>query len=190
LIDTKTTEMEKRVMAMVGKRPMYVTIGEAIRHHRLEKGLSQSKLANQIGVTNQTVSNWETGQVHQIEQKNLEKLAEVLGVDIRELLAAPRPSGLSAQAIQIAMIYDGLPKDMKNWLLYNARKMQAEHEKKGNGHGEQRRKLGDGNGEFANKSNTRQRYVMLNRECLEWPEFKAGDDITTEIELQHYAHLS
>ena len=68
-------------------------LGEKINHLRKEKGLSQEELAELIGVTRQTISNWELGSTfpNPEQLKLLSKtfhisIDELLGNDIKEVL--------------------------------------------------------------------------------------------------------
>lgn len=63
-------------------------IGKNIRTLRIRKKLNQDQLAEAIHVTRQTVSNYETGRSRP-DVEMLAKLAEVLDVDIKELLYGP-----------------------------------------------------------------------------------------------------
>ena len=69
-------------------------LGARIRAARQAAGLSQEKLAEQLGLTRQAVTKWETGQSAP-STENLLRLAEVLGVPVSTLLdeAAPQPPG-------------------------------------------------------------------------------------------------
>ena len=63
---------------------------ETIKYNRIaevlgEKGISQSWLAKQFGVTEATVSNWCT-QTNQPSFANLYRIADHLELDVRELL--------------------------------------------------------------------------------------------------------
>jgi transcriptional regulator with XRE-family HTH domain/DNA-directed RNA polymerase subunit RPC12/RpoP len=67
----------------------YNKIGEFIRNERKEKKLTQAKLAEQLFVSEKTVSKWETG--NGIPDTNLlPKLCEILGVSLNELLNGER----------------------------------------------------------------------------------------------------
>ena len=67
-------------------------LGETLWRLRERAGLSQEALAEKLGVTRQTVSNWENGRATPDAHK-LAKLCEVLGVGADELLGLPaRPS--------------------------------------------------------------------------------------------------
>lgn len=62
-----------------------MTLSEKILHLRSQKGLSQLELAEQLGVSRQSVSKWETGQsVPDLDK--LIKLADLFGVSVDELV--------------------------------------------------------------------------------------------------------
>ena len=71
-------------------------MGERIAKLRKEKGMSQEKLAEALGLSRQAVAKWEAGQSFP-SSGNLFKLAEVLGTDVDALLkgepeSPPAPS--------------------------------------------------------------------------------------------------
>jgi transcriptional regulator with XRE-family HTH domain len=55
------------------------TMGDRIRYLRGIKGLSQTDLADRVGVTKSAVSQWELGQSANIKLQTFLKLCEVLG---------------------------------------------------------------------------------------------------------------
>jgi transcriptional regulator with XRE-family HTH domain len=59
--------------------------GELIRKKRLEKGLTQEELAEQINVTQKTVSRWENG-TNLPDLSLLGTLSETLGISVGNLL--------------------------------------------------------------------------------------------------------
>jgi transcriptional regulator with XRE-family HTH domain len=61
--------------------PVDVEVGHRIRIERLSRGLSQTALANQLGVTFQQVQKYEKG-VNRVGAGRLTKIAEVLGVSV------------------------------------------------------------------------------------------------------------
>jgi transcriptional regulator with XRE-family HTH domain len=61
--------------------PVDVEVGHRIRIERLSRGLSQTALANQLGVTFQQVQKYEKG-VNRVGAGRLTKIAEVLGVPV------------------------------------------------------------------------------------------------------------
>jgi transcriptional regulator with XRE-family HTH domain len=64
-----------------------VDVGNRIRLHRLQKGLSQTALAEQLGVTFQQVQKYERG-VNRVGAGRLTKIAQVLGVPVTTLFGA------------------------------------------------------------------------------------------------------
>lgn len=63
----------------------YIT-GTIVRRLRESRGLTQSRLAEQLGVSDKAVSKWETGRSYP-DISLLEPLAQALGVSILELLS-------------------------------------------------------------------------------------------------------
>jgi transcriptional regulator with XRE-family HTH domain len=64
-----------------------VEVGRRVRVERMARGLSQTELANKIGVTFQQVQKYETGS-NRISMGRLTRIGRVLGVDITYLLGA------------------------------------------------------------------------------------------------------
>lgn len=60
-------------------------LGENIREKRKELKLSQEYIAEQLGVSRQAVSKWETGQADPMA-KNLVDLAQLFGITVSELV--------------------------------------------------------------------------------------------------------
>lgn len=67
-----------------------MTLTEKLNSLRVESGLSQSTLAEQMGVTRQTVSRWETGEAVPT-MDNLRRLGELYGVSVGYLLNDSEP---------------------------------------------------------------------------------------------------
>jgi transcriptional regulator with XRE-family HTH domain len=61
--------------------PVDIEVGHRIRIERLARGLSQTALANQLGVTFQQVQKYEKG-VNRVGAGRLTKIAKVLGIDV------------------------------------------------------------------------------------------------------------
>lgn len=59
-------------------------LGEKLKSHRIKKGLSQEQLAEQVGVSRQAVSKWESNQALP-SSDNLLILASVFGTSLDEL---------------------------------------------------------------------------------------------------------
>jgi len=58
--------------------------GKRLQTLRTDKGLTQEKLADEVGVTVESISNIERG-IYGPKFENLEKIANVLGVKVKEL---------------------------------------------------------------------------------------------------------
>lgn len=68
---------------------MHSKFGEFLYTLRKEKGLTQSELADKLGITNKAVSKWETGDAFP-ETAQLVPLATIFGVTVDELLRCER----------------------------------------------------------------------------------------------------
>ncbi len=64
-------------------------IGSFLKELRTQRGLTQEQLGQQIGVSNKTVSRWETG-TYLPPVEMLQALSEFYGVSINELLSGKR----------------------------------------------------------------------------------------------------
>ena len=64
-------------------------IGRFLTQLRKERGLTQEQLGEQLGVTNKTVSRWETG-TYLPPVEALQSLSEIYGISINEILSGQR----------------------------------------------------------------------------------------------------
>jgi transcriptional regulator with XRE-family HTH domain len=67
--------------------PVDIEVGHRIRIERLARGLSQTALANHLGVTFQQVQKYEKG-VNRVGAGRLTKIAEVLGIEVGTFFGA------------------------------------------------------------------------------------------------------
>ncbi len=74
----------------------YVT-GTAIKELREQKGITQLKLAKLLGVSDKTVSKWETGKGYP-DITLLEPIAEAFGVSVTELISGKAISNVNVSA--------------------------------------------------------------------------------------------
>jgi transcriptional regulator with XRE-family HTH domain len=79
-------------MARKHPDPKDVEVGRRVRAFRLNKGLSQEKLGDELGITFQQIQKYEKG-VNRIGAGRLQRIAEVLGVPVSEFFS---PGGASA----------------------------------------------------------------------------------------------
>ncbi len=66
-------------------------IGSFLSQLRKEQGLTQEQLGEKLGVTNKTVSRWETG-TYLPPVEMLQALSELYGITINEIISAQRLS--------------------------------------------------------------------------------------------------
>lgn len=59
---------------------------ELIKMRRLEKGLTMREVAERVGVSEATVSRWESGDIQNMKRANIEKLSRVIDVPPTVLL--------------------------------------------------------------------------------------------------------
>ena len=79
-----------------------MSLGERIASYRKKAGYSQEGLAEQLGVSRQAVSNWETGRSVP-DADLLVQLADCLGVPVEELLGTPTPESITPKAPQAVL---------------------------------------------------------------------------------------
>ncbi len=77
-------------------------IGKNIRQFREEKNMTQDELAEQLFVTRQTVSNYETGRSRP-DVEMLTKIAEVLGTDANTVIYGKEPERLQWEKRKLAV---------------------------------------------------------------------------------------
>lgn len=91
-------------------------IGKFIALNRKKKGLTQEQLAERLGVTNKTVSRWETGK-YMPDLSLLKPLSEQLGVSLNELL--------SGEEIAKEKILDITSENIINTINYSKQKIDT-----------------------------------------------------------------
>ena len=74
-------------------------IGANIRRARVRRKLTQDDLAQTVHTTRQTISNYETGRSRP-DVETLQRLADALGVELTELLAATPPADARRAALR------------------------------------------------------------------------------------------
>ena len=75
-------------------------IGKNIKHFRIKRNLTQDQLAEQLFVTRQTISNYETGKSRP-DIDMLVKISEVLGADIHQVIYGPETQNLKPEVIRL-----------------------------------------------------------------------------------------
>ena len=92
------------VYHLIERKVLSMSISQNIKQKRTERKLSQEYIAEQLGVSRQAVSKWETGQ-SEPTAKNLVELAQLLGVTVSELV---EPEKISPTEV---------PEEKMNWRL-------------------------------------------------------------------------
>ena len=77
-----------------------VKIGSFIKEIRKEKGLTQEQLAEKLGVSQKSVSRWETGKTMP-DYSLLPNICETLEINVAELLGAEKIAGDSVPKKQV-----------------------------------------------------------------------------------------
>lgn len=75
-------------------------IGKNIKSLRVSRKMTQDRLAEQLFVTRQTVSNYETGKSRP-DIDMLVRIAEVLGTDIQQVIYGPEPKALRPEVVRL-----------------------------------------------------------------------------------------
>ena len=78
--------------------PLDIEVGRRVRALRLEKGMSQEKLGNQVALTFQQIQKYENG-TNRIGAAKLQRIAQILGVSVSALYPDPVPAGRTSQEV-------------------------------------------------------------------------------------------
>jgi transcriptional regulator with XRE-family HTH domain len=78
--------------------PLDVEVGRRVRALRLEKGMSQEKLGNQLALTFQQIQKYENG-TNRIGSGRLQRIAQILGVSVSALYPDPVRAGRTSQEV-------------------------------------------------------------------------------------------
>jgi transcriptional regulator with XRE-family HTH domain len=78
--------------------PLDIEVGRRVRSVRLEKGMSQEKLGNQLALTFQQIQKYENG-ANRIGAAKLQRIAQILGVSVSALYPDPVPAGRNSQEV-------------------------------------------------------------------------------------------
>jgi transcriptional regulator with XRE-family HTH domain len=78
--------------------PLDIEVGRRVRSLRLEKGMSQEKLGNQLALTFQQIQKYENG-ANRIGAAKLQRIAQILGVSVSALYPDPVPAGRNSQEV-------------------------------------------------------------------------------------------
>lgn len=79
------------------KQPRKIAIGTGLRHARKRAGLTQSELAELLGVTRGAVAMWENG-YRSVRTETLLEISDVTGAGLDSILDAARRAGRKVEA--------------------------------------------------------------------------------------------
>jgi transcriptional regulator with XRE-family HTH domain len=77
-----------------------IEVGRRLRTYRLQRGLSQEKLADQLGVTFQQVQKYEKG-TNRISAGRLQRISEVLDIPITEFFTPQRGGAAQSEIFEL-----------------------------------------------------------------------------------------
>ena len=106
-------------------------IGKFICAMRRQQGMTQEQLGERLGVTNKTVSRWETGK-YMPDIDKLQELSAILGISINELLAGEQIDDAAdfvkkADENLIAVLSNDSTFGLQDRIAYFKRKWLKEH---------------------------------------------------------------
>ena len=106
-------------------------IGRFICTVRKQQGMTQEQLGARLGVTNKTVSRWETGK-YMPDIDKLQELSGILGISINELLAGERIEDAAnfvkkADENIVAVLSNDFTFGLQDRIVYFKRKWLKEH---------------------------------------------------------------
>jgi transcriptional regulator with XRE-family HTH domain len=108
-------------------------IGKRIRALRREKGLSQTDLADRVGVSRSAVAQWETGRTGQITG-NLARIAAALDAPVEFLVSGDDHSqaGVATRGDELAILrlYRACDPEDRQMLLRTARRLARDRSSK------------------------------------------------------------
>jgi transcriptional regulator with XRE-family HTH domain len=91
-------EISSFEMSSKQQDPLDIEVGRRVRALRLEKGMSQEKLGNQLALTFQQIRKYENG-TNRIGADRLQRIAQILGVSVSALYPDPVPAGRTSQEV-------------------------------------------------------------------------------------------
>ena len=96
--------MSKRSFALPHEAPGIPIICERIRYYRILRGMEQKALAAALGITANSVSNWEQGRSRP-DISLLPGICHTLSISLYDLFSLPEPNGLSAAELRHIDLY-------------------------------------------------------------------------------------
>ena len=108
-----------------------IKVGNFIATMRREQGLTQEQLGEKLGVTNKTVSRWETGK-YMPDIDKLQELSICLGVSVNELLSGEKIDNVAdfvrkADENLVEALTESNAFGLKDKINYYKKKWQKDH---------------------------------------------------------------
>jgi transcriptional regulator with XRE-family HTH domain len=97
------------------KNKLAVSVGAVIVEKRKRRGLTQSQLAGLLGITQNSLSRMESGEIAP-KLSRLQDIADALGCPVADLFRTASP-GAAGKAEAIADLIQGLPEQLQEMLL-------------------------------------------------------------------------
>ena len=97
----------------------FVQLGGRIAHLRKEQGITQTQLADVLGVSQQTITAYEVGR-RRIQVSSLSVIAQTLGVAVEELVGSTKPAAKRGPAQKLQQQMDRiakLPKPQQRFVM-------------------------------------------------------------------------
>jgi transcriptional regulator with XRE-family HTH domain len=107
-------------MAVRKSGPLDALVGARIRMFRINRGMSQTALAERIGVSFQQVQKYEKG-ANRVGASRLSQIASVLGISVGELFEAPRDGIAASNSPAHLLAEPGALRVLKAYLRTNSR---------------------------------------------------------------------
>ena len=102
-------------------REVFKVIKNMIKDRRLELGLTMKEVAKAVGVSEGTISRWESGEISNMKRSRIASLAKVLKLQPSDLVLGNVSEGITEDASDIDREFKKLLSDMseqdKEWLL-------------------------------------------------------------------------
>ena len=108
-----------------------IDIKKVIKQHRLEAGLTMKELADLVGVSEATVSRWESGNIATMKHSQISKLCKALGINPASLVPGiDTPAPAYNRDPETAEMAEQLHKRKDMRMLFHAAKSSTPEEVK------------------------------------------------------------
>lgn len=100
----------------------YKEIGSKIKQKRKSLNLTQSALAEMVGLTESSISRYEAGKISTMPTSTVNRICDVLNIAPAELLGLTPEKSFEYDLKEILRLLDGLPPDVTDNLLQSLKK--------------------------------------------------------------------